>query len=101
MVNPRLYANLNRLFGNTGVLELQQVQRLATAGVFQTPVLSDSVAVVVSVGAENMDLAVAQDLVTAFLETSKLNHIFRVMEILALRIKRPAAICTIERPAGS
>jgi hypothetical protein len=45
---------------------------------------------------------VAQDLITAFLETSKMNHYFRVFEILALRIKRPAAICTIEGqgPAG-
>lgn len=100
VVNPRRYAGLNRLFGNSGVLELQQVQQVATAGVYQTPVLRDDVAVVVSVGAENMDLAVSQDLVTAFLETSNMNHYFRVFEILALRVKRPGAICTIEQGLG-
>ncbi|MBI3944920.1 MAG: bacteriocin family protein [Armatimonadetes bacterium] len=97
VVSPRLYAGMNRLHGNSGRLEIEQVQRIATAGVYQTPVLADDVAIVLSVGAENMDLAVGQDLVTAFLETLRMNHYFRVFEILALRIKRPGAICAIEK----
>ncbi len=96
VVSPRQFANMNRLLGNSGILEVEQAQKIAAAGVYQSPVLGDKAAVVVSVGAENMDLAVAQDLVTAFLETSKMNHFFRVLEILALRIKRPGAVCTIE-----
>lgn len=95
-VSPRLYASMNRVYANTGVLEIEQVSKIATAGVFQTPVIPDNRAVVVSVGAENLDLVLSQDLITAFLETRGMNHFFRVFEILALRIKRPAAVVTLE-----
>jgi uncharacterized linocin/CFP29 family protein len=100
-VNPRLYANMNRVYANTGVLEIEQVSKIATAGVFQTPVIPDGRAVVVSTGAENMDLVLSQDLITAFLETHGMNHYFRVFEVIALRIKRPAAIITLEAAGGA
>jgi len=38
---------------------------------------------------------VAQDLITAYLGPENMDHTFRLMEILALRIKRPGAICTL------
>jgi uncharacterized linocin/CFP29 family protein len=99
VVSPRLYTNLNRLFENAGVLELEQVQKLVTDGVFRSPVLPDGVAVVVATGEENMDLAVGQDMITAYLGPEKMNHEFRVFETLAPRIKRPEAICTLESAA--
>lgn len=96
VVNPKLYTNLNRVYENTGILELEQVQKIASAGIFRTPVVPPTRALVVATGSQNMDLAVGQDMSTAFLGTEKMNHHFRVFEILALRIKRPAAICTLE-----
>jgi len=51
--------------------------------------------VVISVGAENLDLAVAQDMITAYLQVQNLNHYFRVFEAVTLRIKRPQAIATL------
>ncbi|MGB9589023.1 MAG: encapsulin, partial [Armatimonadota bacterium] len=69
---------------------------LATAGVFQTAVLRENKAVVVSTGAENLDIAIAQDMVTAYLGPDNMNHPFRVLEALVLRIRRPEAICTLE-----
>ncbi len=96
VLSPQLYAALNRVYKDTGVLEIDQVRQVASAGVFVTPVLAAGEAVLVSVGAANFDLVVAQDLITAFLETTRMNHLFRVFEILALRIKRPGAICTLE-----
>lgn len=98
-VSPRLYASMHRVHANTGILEIEQVSKIATAGVYQTPVIPDDRAVVVSTGAENMDLVLAQDLITSFLETSHMNHLFRVFEIVALRIKRPGAIVTLEGSA--
>jgi uncharacterized linocin/CFP29 family protein len=47
-----------------------------------------------------MDLAVGLDLSTAYLESSNMNHLFRVVESLVLRIRRPGAVCTFE-PAAS
>jgi uncharacterized linocin/CFP29 family protein len=96
VVSPGRYADMNRLYGESGVLELDQVRRIATEGVYQSRVMPDDKALMVSVGPQNMDLAIAQDLITAYVESSNLNHTFRVFEVLVLRIKRPGAICTLE-----
>jgi uncharacterized linocin/CFP29 family protein len=102
VVSPINYASMARVYQNTGVLELEQVQKVITAGIYQTPVIPDDVVVVVSTGAQNFDLVLGQDLVTAYLESTNLNHPFRVLETVVLRIHRPGAICTLEgaAPAG-
>jgi uncharacterized linocin/CFP29 family protein len=91
-----MYAKMQRVYDNTGVLEINQVREIVEAGVFRTPVLPNNKAIVVSTGAENFDIAVAQDLVTAYLGPQDMSHPFRVLEALVLRIKRPQAICTLE-----
>ena len=42
-------------------------------------------------------LVVAQDLTTAYLGNEDLDHRYRVMESLVLRVKRPGAICSFEK----
>jgi uncharacterized linocin/CFP29 family protein len=96
VVPPILYARMHGVHERTGVLEIRNVEELMTAGVFRSPVIGENRAVVVATGAQNLDLAVAQDMVTAYLGPDKMNHLFRVFEILALRIKRPQAIVTLE-----
>ena len=96
-VSTRLFVAMNRMFENTGVLEIDQVKKLMSAGVYVTPVLPEPSAIVVASGPENLDLVVGLDMTTAFLETSRMNHHFRVLETLALRIKRPDAICVIQQ----
>ena len=98
-VSPRLYADLNRIFDASGVLELEQVEKLARRGVYPTAVLPEPTALLVDSGAQNMDLAVGLDLSTAYVESSNLNHLFRVVESLVLRMRRPGAVCTFEAPA--
>ena len=98
-VSPRLYADLNRIFDDTGVLELEQVEKLARRGVYPTAVLPEPSALLVDSGAQNLDLAIGVDLTVAYLESSNLNHRFRVLESLVLRIRRAAAICTFEPAA--
>jgi uncharacterized linocin/CFP29 family protein len=66
VVSPQLYAQLNRIFGNTGVLELEQVEKLARRGVYPSSVLPEPSALLLDSGAQNMDLAVAFDLSVAF-----------------------------------
>jgi uncharacterized linocin/CFP29 family protein len=99
VVSPRLYANLNRVFNNTGVLELEQVEKLARRGVFSTGLLPEPSALLIDSGAQNMDLAVGVDLAVAYIESSNLNHHFRVLESLVPRIRRPGAVCAFEAPA--
>ncbi len=99
-VSPRLYADLNRIFDDSGVLELEQVEKLARRGVFPTAVLPEPGALLIDSGGQNLDLAVGLDLSTAYVESDNLNHRFRVIESLVLRIRRPGSICTFE-PSGS
>jgi len=82
------------------VLELEQVEKLARRGVYPTALLPDPGALLTDSGAQNLDLAVGLDFSTAYVESSNLNHRFRVLESLVLRIRRPGAICTFE-PAQS
>lgn len=98
VVSPDLYALLHRVHPGTHVLEIEHIRELVTAGVYQTPVIRGRAGVLVSTGQHNLDLAVAEDLDTAFLETENMNYLFRVYECVVLRIKQPKAICTLEDP---
>lgn len=97
VVSPSMYGKMYRVYKDTGVLEIAQARELLAGGLYQSPILADGEALVVAVGPENFDLAVAQDLTTAYLGPENMNHPFRVFESLALRIKRPGAICTLEK----
>ncbi len=99
-VSTQLYAHLHRVFDNTGVLEIEQVEKLARRGVYPSSVLPERSALLVDSGPDNMDLAVAVDLSTAFVESANLNYHFRVLESVVPRIHRPGAICTFDAPAG-
>lgn len=96
LVTPRLYAQLNRVFDGSGVLELEQVEKLARRGVYPTSVLPEPSALLVDSGAQNMDLAVGVDFSVAYIESNNLNHRLRVMESVVLRIRRPGAICSFQ-----
>jgi uncharacterized linocin/CFP29 family protein len=100
-VSPRLYADLNRIFDDSGVLELEQVEKLARRGVYPTAVLPEPGALLIDSGSQNLDLAIGLDLSTAYVESDNLNHRFRVIESLVLRIRRPGAICMYEPTGGS
>ena len=95
VTSPRLYARLNRVFDGTGILEVEQIEKLVRAGVYQTAVMPDT-AVLVAVGSQNLDLAIGFDLTTALVESTNLNYRFRVLESVLLRIKRPQAIITFD-----
>jgi uncharacterized linocin/CFP29 family protein len=100
-VSTRSYVAMNRMFENTGVLEIDQIKKIAAAGVFVSPVLPEPSAIVVATGPENLDLVVGVDMRTAYIESSKMNHHFRVLETLVLRIKRPESICVIAGPGAN
>jgi uncharacterized linocin/CFP29 family protein len=96
IVSPELYSLLHRVHKGTNVLEIEHIRELVTDGVYQSPVIKGSSGVVVATGRHNLDLAIAEDFDSAFLGDDNMNHLFRVYECVALRIKRPSAICTLE-----
>ncbi len=94
-LSPALYARTQRIVQGAGRLERKFIEDVAEGGLFRSPILTGNEGLVVALGAHNLDLVVAQDLVTAYLGPEKMDHNFRVMESLALRIKQPGAICTL------
>lgn len=96
VLSPKLYSKLLKPYKNTQYLEIDLVRKAVTECIYKSPVIKGDKAVLISIDAEYVDLAVAQDITLAFLETSKMNHYFRVFELVMPRIKVPAAICTIE-----
>ena len=99
VVNPVAYAQMQRVYANSGVLEIEHIRELVQGGVFQTQAIRNAPGLVLSLGPQNTDLAIAQDIITAYLGPEGLNHPFRVFETLVLRIKRPQAICLLQGPA--
>jgi uncharacterized linocin/CFP29 family protein len=96
ILNPKDYSKAFRLFGNSGVLEINQIKELFDFGVFSTYAVPEGTVVALSTGLENMDLVIAQDIITAYLAYDNMEHYFRVFELIAFRIKNPVSICTAE-----
>jgi uncharacterized linocin/CFP29 family protein len=92
VLSPALYAKTERVVQSMGRLERKLIEDVAEGGVFRSPVLGADQGLVVSLGAYNFDLAVGQDLVTAYTGNEGMDQCFRVFETLALRVKRPGAI---------
>lgn len=95
-VSPDLYMQMQRIQGNTGLLELDRVGKLLGGNLYQSPVLGKNKAVLVCAEAQNMDLVVGQDMITGYMGPEKLNHTLRVLETVLLRIKRKEAIVVFE-----
>lgn len=96
VMSPVQYGKLIRAYGDTGLLEIDQISSLASAGVFCSNVITGEKAVIIETGAQNLSLAVGQDFTVGYLGAEKMNHLFRVMETATLLIKRPCSICTLE-----
>ncbi|HIP43309.1 MAG TPA: bacteriocin [Aquifex aeolicus] len=94
IVNPKRYFLLNRLHDNTGLLELEQIKKIVK-DVYQTPIMPEDKVLLVSASPANFDLVIALDMTVAFVETSNMNHTFRVMEMVVPRIKRPESILVL------
>ncbi|HIQ31747.1 MAG TPA: DUF2184 domain-containing protein [Aquifex aeolicus] len=96
LINPKQYFQLNRMHDNTGLLEIEQIKKVVK-DVLQTPIVPEDKALLLSAGPQNFDLVIAQDISVAYVESSNMNHVFRVLEMVVLRIKRPASILVISK----
>lgn len=96
VLSPELYALVHRVHQGTHVLEIEHIRELMTAGVFQSPMIKNGTGVVIDPGKQNIDLAIASDFDTVFIDQDNMNYYFRVYETIVPRIKRPTAICTLE-----
>lgn len=95
-VSPDLYMQLQRLQPGTGMLEADRVAKMLNGHLYVSRVLGKEKAVLTASDQMNMDLVIGQDIATAYLEQRDLNHCFRVLETVLLRIKRRQAVVVFE-----
>ncbi|AUS97738.1 bacteriocin [Clostridium thermosuccinogenes] len=96
IVSPDIFMQLQRIQPGTGITEYDRLQKLINGNIFTTPVLGMNNAILVCAEKQYMDLAIGQDMVTAYLETRDLNHYFRIIETVLLRIKNKKAVVAFE-----
>ncbi|MDK2902838.1 MAG: hypothetical protein PWQ93_757 [Clostridiales bacterium] len=94
VTSPPLFAALNKVYKDTPYLDAERIERLGVK-LYQSPVLKDEDAFIVSANAQSIDLVIGQDIITAFVETADMNHRFRILETLGLRIKRADSIVAL------
>jgi len=92
VVSPDLFVKLQRIQPGTGITEYDRISRLLDGNIFSTPVLKNNKAVLVCAEPQNIDLVIGQDMITSYLETKNLNHYFRIIETILLRIKNKEAV---------
>lgn len=96
ILHPTRFSQAQRVIGRRGVMEIELLEKQATGGIFISPTMPLNTVLVVTAQPQYMDLAVGLDLAAGYIETVNLEHRFRLMETLALRIKQAGAICTLE-----
>lgn len=96
VLSPDLYLKLQRIQPGTGLLEIERISKLLGGNVFHVPVLGAGKAALVCSNQRYMDLVVGQDLSTAYLEQSNLNHRLRILETVLFRLKRKEAVVLFE-----
>ena len=95
VLSPALYAQTQRVSKGMGRMVSKLLKDVAEGGLFRSPLLKGDQGLVVSQGSFNLDLVVGQDLIAAYMGNEELDHSFRVLETIVLRVKRPAAICKL------
>ena len=92
IVSPDLYMQMQRIQPGTGLMEIDRVSKLVKGHIYRAPVLGSGKAALVCAESRNMDLVIGQDMAAAYLEQVDLNHVFRLLETVLLRIKRAQSI---------
>ncbi|HQA61137.1 MAG TPA: family 1 encapsulin nanocompartment shell protein [Tepidanaerobacteraceae bacterium] len=96
ILSPDMYYKLYRLQPSLGMTEEERIRKILNGHIYSSPVLGEGKAVMVCAEPQYMDLAVGKDIETGYLETTDFNHVFRIVETVALRIKCKDAIIIFE-----
>lgn len=92
IVSPDVFAKLHRVIPSLGTMEVERISKMLEGRLYHSPILKKDQAVLVCAEPQYMDLCIGKDVETGYLETKDLNHVFRILETAALRIKSRDAI---------
>lgn len=96
ILSPDLFASLQRIQPSLGMVEMERIKKMLEGRVFNAQILGKNKAVLVCAEPQYMDLAIGSDMATGYLETKDFNHVFRIMETAALRLKSKDAVILFE-----
>lgn len=96
IISSDLLIKLQRIQPGTGITEYERLSKLVDGNIYYTKVIGSKKAVLVCAEPQYMDLVVGQDMATSYLETKDLNHYFRIIETILLRIKNKNAVVVFE-----
>lgn len=96
IVSPDIFVQLQRIQPGLGILEADRISKMLHGNLFNAPVLGNNKAVLVCAEPQYMDLVIGKDMETGYLETKDLNHVLRIIETIALRIKCKDAVIVFE-----
>lgn len=96
VASPDVCLQLQRLQPSTGILEVDRIKKLIGGKIYSAGDFGQGKAALVCAEPQYMDIALGMDLSVGYLGQSELNHPFRIMETVALRIKQPKAIALFE-----
>ncbi|MCG1011305.1 bacteriocin family protein [Tepidanaerobacter sp. GT38] len=96
ILSPDMYFKLHRLQPSLGMTEEERIKKMLNGHLYNSPVLGEQKAIMVCAEPQYMDLAIGKDIETGYLETKDFNHVFRIVETVALRIKCKDAIIIFE-----
>ena len=86
---------MQRIQPGTVVLAYDRIKNLLGGRVYSSSVLKPGTAALLCAQPQYMDLAVGQDIATAYTEAVDLNHHLRVMETALVRLKAADAVVLI------
>ncbi len=95
-VSPARYSKLVMVHEKTGVMELTRLKNIVDE-VVALKQLPDDKALLISANQYMIDIAVGADTVLDYIGPENGNHVFRLWETLALRIKYPKAIMILKQ----
>ena len=96
VLSPDVYLDLQRIQPNVNMLEMDRIAQLVGGRVYATGVFGAGKAALLCAEPQYIDLAVGADFGVGYLELKDLNHSFRIVETVALRIKDASAIVHFE-----
>jgi uncharacterized linocin/CFP29 family protein len=97
VMGSELFAEANRPYRSSGALPSDRIKQFLNGPLLRSSTISPRLGVVVALAGNPVDLVIATDINVRFLQlTTEPRYVFRVSERMALRVKQPEAVSTIQ-----
>ena len=92
---PGQYNRLFRRYPDSDLTERMHLEQIITGGIVKAPLCQEG-GLVIAVGASFASIVLGQDLATGFIGPAGGDYAFFIVESVALRVRRPDAVCILK-----